>query len=109
MNHQNTKSDAVLNMLKQHLDKRTDLDHDVSNIPAVLQDAVDQAKLETHQMLLPLATIFGSSTPLTRTKFRELRGIVASGSSNGKKLSEDALAKASAFLSKAIDCETHVE
>ena len=107
--HQNTKPDAVLNMLKQHLDKRTDLDHDVSNIPAVLQDAVDQAKLETHQMLLPLATIFGSSTPLTRTKFQELRDIVASGSSNGKKLSADALAKASAFLSKAIDCETHVE
>ena len=109
MNHNSSDQATMAKMLEKHFNKNTDIDDDLSNISAVLQDVVDRATDEAHQLLLPLASIYGSSIPLIRTKFEALQEIVKSRALNGTELSAEELAEATAYASKAIDCETHVE
>ena len=99
----------MVKMLKEQFNKNTDIDHELSNIPAVLQDTVDRATDETHRLLLPMATVYGSSVPLTRARFEKLKAVVNSHALNGTELSTEDLAEAKAFASRAVDCETHVE
>jgi len=107
----NTKNEntPLFAMLQKSLNKTTDLDSSLANIPMVLQDAIDHAKTPRDRTLLSLVKIIGSRIPMARATFTNLREVVESGQSDGTQLSPGELAEAKKFMDKAMDCETFVD